>query len=203
MSLSCDRLRLPALGSAALAATALMFAPTGASAAPVAPAKPAAAQVAGTSTAVQTAQTATAKTTAGKTTAGKTTAKPTAAQTAAARSAVIRAGVLRTAASLKGRPYRYGATGPRAFDCSGYTKYVYAKNGVSLPRTSGQQYRKAKKVSKASARPGDLVFFGRAGNIYHVAVYAGNGQIWHAPSSGKTVRKVKIWTKSWSAGRVV
>ena len=110
--------------------------------------------------------------------------------------------VLGTAASLKGRPYRYGATGPRAFDCSRYVKYVYARNGVKLPRTAQQQYRASRKINKEKIRKGDLVFFGGAYK-YHVAIYAGDGMIWHAPSSGKTVRKVRIWTDAWSAGRVI
>ncbi|MBL8932215.1 MAG: C40 family peptidase [Kineosporiaceae bacterium] len=172
--------RLPALvlASCALATSALVVPSTSAGASPLGPSL-------STVTAVApSAQVSTAR---------------TAAQTAALAKAQA---VLRTAASLKGRPYRYGASGPRAFDCSGYTKYVFSRNGIALPRTAQQQWRKARKIKKSQIRPGDLVFFGGA-HKYHVAVYAGNGMIWHAPSSGKTVRKVKIWTSRWSAGRII
>lgn len=179
MSLTRDLFRLPALGAATAALTAAgLFAPATAQAAPLP--SPAAVTV---STATKT---------------GTTTAT-----SAAVRVAMLRKGVMRTAASLKGRPYRYGAAGPWSFDCSGYTRYVFARHGISLPRTASAQYRKARRISKASAKPGDLVFFGRGSAVYHVGIYAGKGRIWHSPRPGKTVRLVKIWTSSWSAGRVV
>jgi cell wall-associated NlpC family hydrolase len=111
--------------------------------------------------------------------------------------------VLSTAANYKGRPYRYGAAGPRAFDCSGYTGYVMRHAlGKKLPRSSRAQYSATKHISKRSIRPGDLVFFAHGGRVYHVAIYAGGGKIWHAPYSGTRVRKDKIWTSHWRAGRV-
>jgi cell wall-associated NlpC family hydrolase len=122
---------------------------------------------------------------------------------AAVRATALRNRVLTQAAALKGRPYRYGAMGPKAFDCSGYTKYVYAKAGISLPRIAQQQLRTSHRISKAAIRPGDLVFFTSGGYAYHVAIYAGNGMVWHSPRSGKTVTKVKIWTSHWVAGRVI
>ncbi len=127
----------------------------------------------------------------------------TTAAAAAARATAVRNKVLIQAAALKGRPYRYGAMGPSAFDCSGFTKYVFAKAGVSLPRIAQQQLRASHRISKAAVRPGDLIFFVSGGHAYHVAIYAGNGMIWHSPRSGKTVTKVKIWTSSWVAGRVI
>ncbi len=111
--------------------------------------------------------------------------------------------VLGTAAQYKGRPYRYGASGPSSFDCSGYTGYVLRKAlGKKLPRTSRAQYSATKHISKRSVRPGDLLFFSNGGRIYHVAIYAGGGKIWHAPYSGTRVRKDRIWTSNWRAGRV-
>lgn len=124
----------------------------------------------------------------------------TSATTAALSQAQL---ALSTAASLKGRPYRYGATGPSAFDCSGFTGYVYKKIGVKLPRTAQQQYRFATKISKSSIRPGDLVFFMSGGYAYHVGIYAGDGMIWHSPRTGQTVKLAKIWTSRWVAGRVL
>lgn len=111
--------------------------------------------------------------------------------------------VARTAAAQVGVRYRYGGTTPRTgFDCSGLTKYAYAKAHKYLPRTAQQQYNYARHISRASARPGDLVFFHSSrSRVYHVAVYAGHGYIWHAPKPGKRVAKVKIWTSAVSYGR--
>jgi cell wall-associated NlpC family hydrolase len=111
--------------------------------------------------------------------------------------------MMRTAASLKGRPYRYGATGPWAFDCSGYTLYVLKKQGITMPRTAAQQYGKTVHVSKRSARKGDLVFFYGGGGIYHVGIYAGHGKMWAAPHTGAVVHLQKIYGSNWVVGRLV
>jgi len=82
-------------------------------------------------------------------------------------------GLLQYAMTFRGVPYRYGANGPRAFDCSGFTKYVYGKFGYSLSRTAGGQFKNGSKVKKNSEMPGDLVFFaGRKGGskIGHVGI---------------------------------
>jgi cell wall-associated NlpC family hydrolase len=86
-----------------------------------------------------------------------------------------------------GTPYRWGASGPNAFDCSGFTMYVYRQVGVSLPHSSRAQYNSGPKVSRANLQPGDLVFFGR-GRIHHVGIYVGGGSYIHAPHSGAVVR---------------
>ena len=112
------------------------------------------------------------------------------------------AAVLRIAAKQKGKPYRYGATGPRAFDCSGFVGYVYGKVGVTLPRTSGAIRAKARRISAAQARPGDLVFVQRRGRVSHVAIYAGNGRWWEASNSSHPVGRNKAWTRSVSYGRI-
>jgi len=112
--------------------------------------------------------------------------------------------VLRRAASLRGRPYRYGAAGPRYFDCSGFTSYVFRTAvGRSLPHSSAAQYRLSHKIAKSAIRPGDLVFFVSYGHVYHVGIYAGHGLIWHAPHTGDHVRLARISTSSWVAGRVL
>jgi len=112
--------------------------------------------------------------------------------------------VLRRAAALAGRPYHYGGVGPRSFDCSGFTRYVFATAvGRSLPHSSSAQYRLSHKIAKSAIRPGDLVFFVSRGHVYHVGIYAGHGLIWHAPHSGDHVRLAKISTSSWVAGRVL
>ncbi len=78
------------------------------------------------------------------------------------------------AASFLGRRYRWGATGPSTFDCSGFTSYVFRKVGISLNRTSIMQYRQGKPVAKDELRPGDLMFFSSPrtsrGVVGHVAI---------------------------------
>ncbi|SHJ93127.1 C40 family peptidase [Paramaledivibacter caminithermalis] len=87
-----------------------------------------------------------------------------------------------------GVPYKYGADGPNKFDCSGFTSYVFKKCGIKLPRTSREQAKVGKKVSKSDLQAGDLVFFNRNGKgtyITHVGIYIGNGQFIHASSGSK------------------
>ncbi|MCF2128041.1 C40 family peptidase [Streptomyces sp. NPDC048171] len=109
---------------------------------------------------------------------------------------------LKIAASKKGSPYRWGAVGPRRFDCSGLTLYSFKKAGKKLPRTAAQQYNKTRHVSAKKRKAGDLVFFHSGRSVYHVGIYAGKGKLWHAPKTGDVVRLQKIWTGSVSYGRV-
>jgi cell wall-associated NlpC family hydrolase len=124
------------------------------------------------------------------TVAPKLSAKALAARVFAAKSARV----IRVAASLKGRPYRYGASGPRAFDCSGYVMYVMHKAlGARLPHNAAAQYHRVHKISTRSARPGDLVFYhSRGGHVYHVAIYAGHGLVWQAAHPGTRIKKSRI-----------
>ena len=95
---------------------------------------------------------------------------------------------LAEAARMIGRPYRYGGTTPRGFDCSGLVYYAYRRAGIVVPRTTRDQYRQADHVPVANIRPGDLLFFRIHGrDISHVAIYAGQQRILHAPSGGKRV----------------
>jgi cell wall-associated NlpC family hydrolase len=91
-----------------------------------------------------------------------------------------------------GKPYRFGAAGPSAFDCSGLTLQAWKAAGVTLPRVSEQQIRVGKVVAKADLQPGDLVFFYDASAPSHVGLYVGNGVILHAPRPGKTVEYSKL-----------
>ncbi len=111
--------------------------------------------------------------------------------------------VMRTGNSLKGVPYRYGGTTPRGFDCSGFTSYVYRKAGVSLPHSATGQMRKAKRISRSAARPGDLVFFHGGRGAYHVGIYAGGNRTLHSPRPGGRVSTVNIWSRNVSFGRVL
>ncbi|HST82930.1 MAG TPA: C40 family peptidase [Kineosporiaceae bacterium] len=110
--------------------------------------------------------------------------------------------VLAVAARYVGTPYRYGGTTPRGFDCSGYTGYVYRQLGISLPRTANQQMQATRRISRSQARAGDLVFFVSGNRAYHVGIYAGGGQIYDSPRSGKTVQKRAIWDAAVVFGRV-
>lgn len=109
--------------------------------------------------------------------------------------------VVQLASNEAGDPYVYGAAGPGSFDCSGLTQYVYAQVGVSLPHSSSAQAAVAQQVS--DPQPGDLVFFSDGGGVYHVAIYAGDGMIWHAPRTGDVVSLEPIWTSSVFYGRVL
>ncbi len=109
-------------------------------------------------------------------------------------------GILALAANEAGDPYVYGAAGPDAFDCSGYTQYVFAQVGIALPHSSSAQAATAQRIT--DPQPGDLVFFTGSGGVYHVAIYAGDGMIWHAPHSGAVVSLEPIWTGSVFYGRV-
>lgn len=95
--------------------------------------------------------------------------------------------ILRTADSYRGVKYVWGGNTPsQGFDCSGFTKYVFAKNGISLPRTSREQVHSGRAIPAdfRSLRPGDLMMFAEPGEaISHVAIYAGDGVIIHASSS--------------------
>ncbi|MFC4059762.1 C40 family peptidase [Planomonospora corallina] len=108
----------------------------------------------------------------------------------AAQQRVRAAKAVSVAKQQVGDPYRWGATGPGAFDCSGLAQYSWRKAGVKLPRITHSQYRAVrKKVSWSSLRPGDLLFFYGKG---HVGIYVGAGRMVHAPSSGKSVRIVRL-----------
>jgi cell wall-associated NlpC family hydrolase len=113
-----------------------------------------------------------------------------------------RARVVRVAASKAGAPYRYGAEGPRRFDCSGLTTWVFDRIGKNLPRTSRAQARSTRRVSAAHRRWGDLVFFRSRGRVHHVGIYAGRNRIWHAPRPGRRVQRERIWSSRVTYGRV-
>ncbi len=101
-----------------------------------------------------------------------------------------------------GKPYSYGASGPNAFDCSGFTSYVYAANGISLPRTSLSQSTVGTTVSKSELMPGDLVFFatGASGKVSHVGIYIGDGNIIHA-ATGQGKISINSLSQSYYASR--
>ncbi|MEK4058692.1 MULTISPECIES: C40 family peptidase [Paenibacillus] len=112
-----------------------------------------------------------------------------------------------------GTRYQFGASTSttRYFDCSSFTKYIFAKYGVNLPRTSAAQSKVGTYVSKANLRVGDLVFFSSGSrangrNVTHVAVYAGNGKILHTYGSpGVTISDLNSgnWKRTYLKARRV
>jgi cell wall-associated NlpC family hydrolase len=99
--------------------------------------------------------------------------------------------VIRYAYAQLGKPYRWGAAGPDAFDCSGLTMMAWAQAGVSLPHSSRAQFGVGRQVSRAELRPGDLIF--RNTPISHVALYVGNGMQVAATHTGSTVKQQSAW----------
>ena len=112
---------------------------------------------------------------------------------------------LRIAKNQAGDPYRYGAAGPNAFDCSGLLYFATHRAGFSnVPRTSSAQARFMRKISRANMRPGDFVFMYDGGGVYHASIFVGwdNGrrQILHAGRTGTNVKRDPIWTDRWFPG---
>jgi cell wall-associated NlpC family hydrolase len=111
--------------------------------------------------------------------------------------------VLKEARKHKGAPYRHGAAGPAAFDCSGFVQYTVRKaTGKKLPRTAAAMRGATKRIGKSQAKAGDLVFVSRGGRISHVAIYDGKGRWWEATRPGRPLNLNRPWTSSVSYGRV-
>ncbi|MEV5787790.1 NlpC/P60 family protein, partial [Streptomyces sp. NPDC052287] len=103
------------------------------------------------------------------------------------------------AESVIGAPYDYGHAGPSTFDCSGLTSWAYAQADVSIPRTSEVQANAGTRIySQSDLRVGDLVIF--YGDHHHVGLYAGGGQVLHAPHSGALVRYESIGNMPFQFG---
>ncbi|MFJ9634084.1 NlpC/P60 family protein [Streptomyces sp. NPDC101175] len=84
-----------------------------------------------------------------------------------------------------GKPYEWGAEGPKSYDCSGLTSQAWASAGDPIPRTSQEQWKQLKHVDVKDMRPGDLIIY--FDDASHVAMYIGDGAIIHAPRPGRTV----------------
>jgi peptidoglycan DL-endopeptidase CwlO len=145
-------------------------------------------------------------------------AREKAAREAAARQAAAQRGAAQTpnrpssaaeqavafARAQIGKPYQWGATGPDSFDCSGLTMSAYASVGVSIPRTSGEQWNIGTHIgSMADLQPGDLVFFAYGSDpstIHHVGLYEGDGLMIEAPFTGASVRTASINRSDYFGG---
>jgi cell wall-associated NlpC family hydrolase len=101
-----------------------------------------------------------------------------------------------------GTPYVWGGMSPSGFDCSGFTSYVYAQAGVSLPHHAASQFSYGTPVSQDELAPGDLVFFDGLG---HVGIYIGAGQFIHSPHTGDVVKISSLYdswyASTWVGGR--
>jgi len=98
--------------------------------------------------------------------------------------------VMKVAAKYVGVPYVFGGATPAGFDCSGYTRYVYAQFGISLPHSVSAQGRRGKLIKTKDAQPGDLVIWNDGG---HMGIYAGGWNMFHAPQRGDSVKLAKIY----------
>jgi len=106
--------------------------------------------------------------------------------------------IVKTAEKYLGVRYVFGGSDPAGFDCSGYSSYVYKKNGLLLPHSAQQQFANGKRIGIKKAKPGDLVFFRTSGwKISHVAIYMGDFKFIHAPSRGKHVSFDDIRKEYW------
>jgi len=91
----------------------------------------------------------------------------------------------KTAKSLLGTDYQYGANGPYQYDCSSFTKYVFSKNGITLPRVSKDQAKVGLYVRANELKKGDLIFFDskKSSEVSHVGIYLDRGYFIHASSA--------------------
>jgi hypothetical protein len=118
----------------------------------------------------------------------------------------VRGDIVRSAMSFLGRPYRWGGA-DSAFDCSGLTMTAYGLSGLSLPRSSAEQFSVGAPVGAERLQKGDLVFFAieARDRPTHVGLYIGDGRFVHAPGRGKVVRADDLsdsyYRRHWLAGR--
>ena len=104
-----------------------------------------------------------------------------------------------TALSLRGIPYRNGGTDPKGFDCSGFTQYVFAQHGISIPREVREQFRVGTTVEPDRLVAGDLLFFATTDpGASHVGISIGGDEFVHAPSSTGVVRVEHLGSSYWS-----
>lgn len=112
-----------------------------------------------------------------------------------------RQSIVHNANALLGTPYRYGGSRADGLDCSGLVQLAYTRAGVRVPRDTIAQFRAG--IAQSRLRPGDLVFYRiDSPEISHVGIYVGNGEMIHASSGSRHVRRVRIdsdyWRQRWA-----
>lgn len=116
--------------------------------------------------------------------------------------------LVNTARTYIGTPYAYGGTTTSGFDCSGYTQFVFKKQGINIPRSTGEQFAMGTAVKKSDLKTGDLVFFNTFGNgVSHVGIYIGSSRFIHASTSQgvmiSSVNDPAYWGKRYLGARRV
>ncbi|HOD15242.1 MAG TPA: C40 family peptidase [Spirochaetota bacterium] len=106
--------------------------------------------------------------------------------------------IIKTAEKYLGARYNYGGMTTNGFDCSGFVQFVFRENGITLPRSTVDQFERGKKIELSNAKPGDLVFFNIYGaRISHVGIFAGKTVFIHAPTWGKRVSYADMNLPYW------
>lgn len=115
--------------------------------------------------------------------------------------------IINNSLNYVGVPYVFGGTTPSGFDCSGFTRYVFASAGISLPRTADVQFEVGVPVSYDNLQPGDLVFFSTyTYGASHVGIYLGDGKFINASSSRGVVvdsLSMSYWANTYIGARRV
>ena len=123
------------------------------------------------------------------------------------RATIRGADIVHAARQYLGVRYQWGGTTPRAFDCSGYIRWVYAEYGIELPRTAREQAGVGIAPYPGDLRSGDLLFFYGGQGAQHIAIYVGGDTIIHASSSAKRVRldvmRRKGSNRGWFTNRLI
>ncbi len=131
-----------------------------------------------------------------------TAAEPPAVATAPAPAALLETPgtlALATALDLRGVPYKIGGSDPSGFDCSGLVQYVFARQGIALPRDVRRQYQVGYEIDAGNLRPGDLLFFNtESDGASHVAIALDGESFVHAPNSRGVVRVERLSSSYWS-----
>lgn len=109
--------------------------------------------------------------------------------------------IVSIALRYNGFPYRFGASGPRAFDCSGFIYYVVNQAGKRIARTMPGQIAAGTRVASKDLQPGDLVFFSNTykPGLSHAGIYVGNGKFIHAQNESTGVLISSMWTAYWAS----
>lgn len=134
-----------------------------------------------------------------------TVAEPKAAQQVSRGSSEVD-NLIKRAMSLQGVPYLWGGTTRKGFDCSGFVQYVFKASGVTLPRTSFEQFKVGTPVSRDQLKPGDLVFFSTyKQGASDVRIYIGGGRTIGSASEGVGIHSLSesYWAKRYIGARRV